>query len=146
MIRTVVCEKEGCRGNSFFISNENEGLELICSECGEGYNMPINTDYRILSSCTECSRDIFKIFKDGEKGTLYAKCTECGGPPHKVYVDESGVQVSYEQKRIEELKDMINNISQRLESLEDKADLLGADQQVMQQSLGYIADFIQKNP
>lgn len=147
MIRTMVCEKEGCKGNSFFIDTEEDKILLTCGECGEKYIEDARThDYVMLSNCCRCNNDSFKIFKETKKPGLYAKCTTCGNPPDKLYIDESGTQVSYEQKKLEELKGLINRLGERLDDIEDKTDILGADQQVIQQSLGYIAEFVQKNP
>lgn len=145
MIRTMVCEKEGCRGNSFYIYTEESNLAIICSECGERYSLDVSYyDYLMLSSCSQCNNDTFKVFKDTEKEGVYAKCTECGNPPDKVYIDESGTQVSYEQKKLDEIKDVIYRLNERLALMENKIDILGVDQQVMQQSLGYVAEFVQK--
>ncbi|WP_040214853.1 hypothetical protein [Clostridium polynesiense] len=147
MIRTVVCEKEGCSGNSFYIYTEEKNLILICSECGDRYSFDVSfCDYVLLSSCCKCNNDTFKIFKDTEKESIYARCTECGNPPDKIYVDEGGTQVSYEQKKTDEIKDLIYRLNEKIEMMENKIDILGADQQVVQQSLGYVAEFVQKNP
>ncbi len=147
MIRTKVCEREGCRGNSFNICTEEDKLLLTCVECGEKYMEDAAIyDYVMLSNCCNCNNDSFKIFKETQKPGLYAKCTSCGNPPDKLYIDESGTQLSYEQKKLGELKDLISRLGERLDNIEDKADLLAAEQQVIQQSLGYIAEFVQKNP
>ena len=145
MIRTVVCEKEGCSGNSFSISMEEGKLNLWCRECKEKYTYDFPEEYLLMSSCTHCNNDAFKVFRNIKTSSVYCKCTECGNPPHMLYVDESGVQISYEQKKLEELKGILYRMNERLDSLENKADILSADQLIMQQSLGYISEFVQKS-
>ena len=39
MIRTVVCEKNGCSSNKFFIGSEEERLNLICAQCESRYSI-----------------------------------------------------------------------------------------------------------
>ena len=144
MIRTVVCEKEGCSGNSFSISMEEGKLVLWCRECKQKYTYDFPQDYLLMSSCAHCNNDSFKVFRNISSSSVYCKCTKCGNPPHKLYVDESGVQITYEQKKLEELKGILYRINERLDNLESMADGLSADQLIMQQSLGYISEFVQK--
>lgn len=42
MIRTVVCEKEGCSGNIFSIESEDGRLKLICKNCLSEYYLDTN--------------------------------------------------------------------------------------------------------
>ena len=42
MIRTVVCEKEGCSGNIFSIESEDGRLKLICKNCSSEYYLDTN--------------------------------------------------------------------------------------------------------
>ncbi len=61
MIRTVVCEKEGCTGNSFFIrSNDNNTLTITCNKCESTYTYE---DYH------------------NSANKIYSKCVKCGNPP-----------------------------------------------------------------
>ena len=41
MIRTVVCEKEGCSGNTFFIETQGNNLVLTCEHCKSKYEFDI---------------------------------------------------------------------------------------------------------
>ena len=41
MIRTVVCEKEGCSGNKFYIEHVDDKLYAICKECGNKYTFDV---------------------------------------------------------------------------------------------------------
>ena len=42
MIRTVVCEKEGCSGNTFFIETQGNNLLLTCAHCKSKYEFDIS--------------------------------------------------------------------------------------------------------
>ena len=82
MIRTVVCEKEGCSGNTFFIETQGNNLVLTCEHCKSKYEFDISYyDFIILSNCSKCNNDTFKVFRDTEKEGIYAKCVECGSTP-----------------------------------------------------------------
>lgn len=84
MIRTVVCEKEGCSGNTFFIETKENNLSLTCTNCKCKYEFDISYyDFIILSNCSKCNNDTFKVFRDTEKEGIYAKCVECGSTPEK---------------------------------------------------------------
>ena len=37
MVRTVVCQKEGCCGNTFYIETVDNKLQAICKDCGSKY-------------------------------------------------------------------------------------------------------------
>lgn len=37
MIRTVVCQKEGCSGNRFQIETIDNNIQATCRECGSKY-------------------------------------------------------------------------------------------------------------
>ena len=53
MIRTVVCEKEGCSGNTFFIETQGNNLVLTCEHCKSKYEFDISYyDFIILSNCS----------------------------------------------------------------------------------------------
>ncbi|QAA35082.1 hypothetical protein [Clostridium manihotivorum] len=143
MIRTVVCEKEGCNGNSFYINAEDNNLNIICKECGATYSFDISYyDFTMISNCSYCDNDTFKIFKDTEKEGIYAKCTKCGNPPEKVYIDTDGNQVSYNGKLLNDIKDMIYRLDQRASNLEDKIQGLQGSQELLEESLAYITKFM----
>ena len=107
MIRTVVCEKEGCSGKifwsspqtsvSFSIESEDGRLKLICKNCLSEYYLDTNYyDFIMLSICSKCNNDGFKIYRDTESNNVYLKCSKCGSPPEKIYIDVDGNQISYE--------------------------------------------------
>ena len=65
MIRTVVCEKEGCSGNTFLIETQGNNLVLTCEHCKSKYEFDISYyDFIILSNCSKCNNDTFKVFRD----------------------------------------------------------------------------------
>ena len=73
MIRTVVCEKEGCSGNTFFTETQGNNLVLTCVHCKSKYEFDISYyDFIILSNCSKCNNDTFKVFRDTEKEGIYA--------------------------------------------------------------------------
>lgn len=143
MIRTVVCEKEGCNGSRFYIRTENGNLYMRCKECGEEYCYDVSYyNYTMLSSCSNCNNDLFKIFKDTDREGIYAKCSECGNPPEKIYIDGRGIQVTYEQKKLDELANMIYKIDEKVNAIEDKLQSIKIEQDVLEESMAYINQFL----
>lgn len=143
MIRTFVCEKEGCSGNEFIIHNEGDRLYLICSQCDSKYNLDSNAqDFIMLSNCSSCSSDVFKVFRDLERDSIYAKCSKCGGVPEKIYIDSDGVQVSYEGKLLNDIKQTMNLVEQRIYNLESSFKDLESGQNILEQSLAYINRYL----
>lgn len=143
MIRTVVCEKDGCSGNRFYINTSNSLLEITCSECGSKYNVDVSyNDFIILSSCTKCDNYIFKVFKDTDNESIYMKCAECGEAPEKIYVDSDGMQVSYESKVLNDIKSTLKLVEQRMCNLEMKIQDLERGQDILEESLAYINRYI----
>lgn len=143
MIRTVVCEKEGCCGNKFYIRTVDNNLEVTCKECGSKYLFDVSYyDFVMLSNCSKCNNDTFKLFKDLEKEGIYAKCSECGEPPEKVYIDSDGIQVSYEGKLLHDIKELMYKLDQRVCNLEIKVDSMEHSQEVLEESLAYINKYI----
>lgn len=144
MIRTVVCQQEKCCGNRFYIKTSEGKLEAICKECGSKYELNNIEcyDYIMISSCSKCNNDTFKLFRDVESNRIYAKCTECGSPPEVIFVDSDGVQVSYEGKLLQEVRELINQLDQRVHNLEVKIDTMEHGQEIIEQSLAYINKYI----
>ena len=147
MIRTVVCEKEGCSGNIFSIESEDGRLKLICKNCSSEYYLDTNYyDFIMLSICSKCNNDTFKVFRDTEKEGIYAKCTECGGTPEKIYIDSDGIQVSYEVKLLNDIKELMYQLDQRICNLEVKLQDLEGSQGILEESLAYINRYlVEKN-
>lgn len=143
MIRTVVCQKEGCSGNKFYIENVDDKLQAICKECGNKYSFDVSYyDFVMISSCSQCNNDVFKLFRDIEKGGVYAKCTECGAPPEKIYIDSDGVQVSYEAKLLHDIRQLMNQVDQRVCNVELKIETMERGQEIIEESLAYINKYI----
>ena len=147
MIRTIVCEKDGCSGNEFMIETENGYLKLTCDKCKSKYEVDVSFyDFVILSNCSKCNNDKFKIFRDTETNNVYIKCTKCGDAPQKVYVDADGVQISYEAKLLNEIKESILLMERRLSTLEGKIQGVESGQAVLEESLAYINRYlVEKN-
>ena len=59
----------------------------------------------MLSICSKCNNDGFKIYRDTESNNVYLKCSKCGSPPEKIYIDVDGNQISYETKVLNDVKD-----------------------------------------
>ena len=56
MIRTVVCQREGCCGNKFHIETIDNNLEITCKECGSKYLFDVSYyDFVMLSNCSSCN-------------------------------------------------------------------------------------------
>lgn len=143
MIRTVVCQKGGCSGNRFFIQSDDDKVQLICNQCKSKYIIDVNHQECImLPNCANCNNNIFKVFRDVDKCSVYAKCTECGGEPQKIYIDSDGIQVSYESKLLNDIKGTMNLVEQRLHNLEIKIKDLERGQGILEQSLAYINRFL----
>jgi hypothetical protein len=121
IMRTIVCKKDGCSGNEFYIVTEDGKLKLTCKDC-----------------CEVCNNDTFKVFNNLEQQGIYAKCTKCGAPPDKIYVDDEGIQVTYETKLLQDIKQLMNQIDQRICNLDLKIDGLEKGQELLEESLAYI--------
>lgn len=143
MIRTVVCKKDGCNGNEFYIQTEDNKLKLTCKECGSIYYNNITCyDFIMLSNCEKCNNDTFKIFQDASKNSIYAKCTKCGSPPEKIFIDAEGIQVSYDAKLLQDIKQLMYQIDQRVCNLEMKLGDLEKGQELLEESLAYINKYM----
>ena len=139
MIRTVVCKKDGCKGNEFCIVTEDNKLKLTCKECGSNYYYDVsNYDFTMLSNCERCNNDKFKVFVDLDKKGVMAKCTKCGCPPEKVFIDAEGIQVTYEANLLQDIKKLMNQVDQRVCNLEMKIEGLEKGQELLEESLAYI--------
>lgn len=139
MVRTIVCKKDGCSGNEFHIVTEDNRLKLICKDCESTYYYDVSYyEFIMLSNCEKCSNDTFKVFNNLEKQGIYAKCTKCGSPPEKVFIDDEGVQVTYEAKLLQDIKQFMYQIDQRICNLEMKVDGLEKGQELLEESLAYI--------
>ncbi|MBE6052431.1 MAG: hypothetical protein E7212_00745 [Clostridium sartagoforme] len=143
MIRTVVCEKDGCIGNRFYLESQEDSLNLICANCESKYNIGAsNNDYIMIPNCSSCSNDTFKVYRDIEKDNIYIQCSKCGAAPEKVYVDLDGVQVSYERKLLSDIKQTMNLVEQRIYNLEVNVKDLERSQNILEQSLAYINRYL----
>lgn len=143
MIRTVVCEKDGCSGNRFYLESEEDNLKLICDQCESRYNIDVdNNDYIMMPNCPSCNNDTFKVYRDLEKNNIYVKCSKCGAVPEKIYVDLDGVQVSYEAKLLSDIKQIMNLVEQRIYNLEVNVKDLERSQNILEQSLAYINRYL----
>ena len=143
MIRTVVCEKEGCAGNSFYIKNVDNTLSICCVKCEGIENFEADKQqYIMLSNCCSCNNDTFKVFKDTESNRVYVKCIKCGNPPDQVYIDVDGNQVSYNTKILNDMREIVYRVDQTLQSLEKKVEALESGQELLEQSLAYVTKFV----
>lgn len=143
MIRTVVCQREGCCGNKFYIETIEDNLQATCRECSSKYLFDISFyDFTMISSCTSCKNDTFKLFRDIDKEIIYAKCSECGAPPEKMFLDSEGIQVSYEAKLLHEIKELMYQVDQRVCNLELKVEATERGQGIIEESLAYINKYI----
>ncbi|MGL5245864.1 MAG: hypothetical protein ACRC7R_11880 [Sarcina sp.] len=143
MIRTIVCEQDRCNGNKFYIKSKDDILTIVCTECNREYEFDVSYyTFTMLSNCCSCNNNTFKIFKDTDKEGIYAKCTECGNPPEKIYIDLDGNQVSYDVKVLNDVKEIIYKVDQRLCNLERKLEGLENGQELIEQSLAYVTKFV----
>ncbi|MGL5378493.1 hypothetical protein [Clostridium sp.] len=143
MIRTVVCQKEGCSGNRFYIQSEESKIQLICNECKTKQEIEVdNHDFMMMPNCSNCNNETFKVFRDVDKAGVYAKCTECGSEPEKIYIDPDGIQVSYEAKLLNDIKEIMYLVEQRIYNLEMNIQDLERGQGILEQSLAYINRYI----
>lgn len=146
MIRTFVCEKDGCSGNKFFIDSKEESLVLICAQCETRYNMDINNrEFLFLPNCSACNNDTFKAYKDLDKNSVYLKCSNCSEGPEKIYVDNDGNQISYEGKLLNDIRETMSIVEQRMHSLEVNIKNLEISQNILEQSLAYINNYLIEN-
>ena len=99
----------------------------------------------MLSTCSSCNNDTFKVFKDTESNNIYAKCIVCGNPPENIFIDADGNQVSYEAKILNDVKDIVYRVEQRINNLERDVESLGSGQVLIEQSMAYINQFLSEN-
>lgn len=143
MMRTVVCKKDGCSGNEFYISMEEDKIKAKCKECGSIYFFDSGIDdFNMLSTCSNCNNDVFKLFRDPQKDRLYVKCIECGAPPERVFIDDEGIQVTYQEKLLHDIKYLMQQIDQRVCNLELKVEGLEKGQELLEESLAYINKYM----
>ena len=77
MIRTLVCQREGCSGNQFYIESTENKIKAICRECKNVSEFDMdNYGLKVISSCSACKNDLFKLFHETETGKIYAKCSK----------------------------------------------------------------------
>jgi hypothetical protein len=143
MIRTVVCKKDGCSGNEFYIITEDNKLKLICKECGSNYYYDASDyEFTMLSNCEKCNNDVFKVFNNLGTQSIYAKCTKCGAPPEKIFIDDEGIQITYEAKLLQDIKQFMCQVDQRICNLEMKFEGLEKGQELLEESLAYINKYM----
>ena len=143
MIRTVVCEKEGCSGNEFLIESKDNEIVLKCSNCKQEHEIKLMVeDYKLVSNCSKCDNDKFKIFRDTENNEIYIKCIRCSGVPEKLYFDSDGNNVSYEIKLLNDVKNIINVLDQRVCSLESELRNIEVGQMTLEESIAYVNKFL----
>ena len=143
MIRTVVCHKEGCCGNKFFIETIDNKIKATCRECESEYLYDTGNDgYELLSTCESCKNDTFKLFRNINNNKIYAKCSECGDPPERIFVDPDGIQITYDTKLMHEIKQQLHTIDQRLCNLNIKVEDIERGQSILEESLAYINKYI----
>jgi Zn finger protein HypA/HybF involved in hydrogenase expression len=78
MVNTMVCEKDGCRGNRFKISVQRLKLVLICTECKGTQKYPREMNSNIPTICSACTGETFKVCKDVDKNEILFECMSCG--------------------------------------------------------------------
>lgn len=143
MIRTVVCHKDGCSGNNFFIETADGKIKAICRECGDKSEYELNdSGYYLISTCQVCRNEAFKLFIDTEKKKVFVKCVECGEAPEKIFIDEYGNQISAQEKYFIEIKENLFTMNQRMHNLEIKVDNMEKGQGILEESLAYINRYI----
>ena len=154
MIRTVVCEKEGCSGNTFFIETQGNNLVLTCEHCKSKYEFDISYyDFIILSNCSKCNNDTFKVFRDTEKEGIYADA--CADVLKEVIPTIDNLEralavdgsVEDLKKGIEmTIKELMYQLEQRICNVEVKLQDLEGSQGILEESLAYINRYlVEKN-
>ena len=143
MITTIVCREDGCDSNCFYVKDGDEKLQLTCTKCNKAWDITRNKRmFIMLSNCCSCTNETFKVFKDTENNDIFVKCVKCGNPPEKVYIDDDGVQVSYEIKVLNDMKYNLYKLNENLENLSDRIKNLESGQEILEQSLAYMTKFL----
>ena len=62
-----------------------------------------------------------------------------------MYKRQDGNQVSYESKILNDIKDMVYRVEQRISNLEREVESLGSGQVLIEQSMAYINQFLSEN-
>ena len=64
MIRTIVCQRDGCNGNAFYINSHDGEMSVVCKECNSEYKYETeNNSLLMLSTCSNCNNDTFRYLK-----------------------------------------------------------------------------------
>lgn len=117
MLITKVCEKEGCSGNRFKVNTEDKKLHIKCVKCGTVYNYTEEMDCIIAPSCSKCEGEEFKVNRDNKSGELYLNCVQCNNPPMRIYTDDNGKQISYDQIVLVSIKNRVDSLSEKLDQV-----------------------------
>jgi predicted nucleic acid-binding Zn-ribbon protein len=124
MLITRVCEKEGCSGNKFHVNTEDSKLNIRCVECGTVYDYLEEMNYITAPNCLKCDSEVFKVNRDNKTGDMFINCVECNNPPRRIYTDGCGNQISYDQIMLVEIKSAVDELAEKVDSLNEQVDRL----------------------
>ena len=123
-----------------FVNNTEE--KQLHSEMFGAFIKNIGPDPRSKIREWKTKKRIIDFFRDMEKGNVYAKCTKCGSPPEKIYIDSDGVQVSYETRLLHDIREIMKQVDQKVLNLELKIEMMEHGQEILEESLAYINKYI----
>jgi hypothetical protein len=142
MLITEVCEREGCKGNRFYISTDGNVVSVKCSDCGEEYEYSNKENIIVTPCCSKCDSELFKVFREKESDKVYFSCAKCGSIPRIVYVDEEGHQVSYEQLRVINIEKKLDELAKRIGELEEGFSELSYGTSSVSNTLEYVYNWV----
>lgn len=77
MLNTIVCKKDGCKGNRFKISVQRLKVLLICTECKNTEKLKREINAVIPTICSKCTGEVFKVCRNNEEKNIIFECTNC---------------------------------------------------------------------
>jgi len=118
MLEQLECRIDKCHCMNFRITDYARSIKLTCVACGERYYSSSKIDYIFLNSCSKCKNNTFNVYLDTVTGNILFTCLKCGQSPIKIYLDENGYKIPYNQYMIETLQYRIDILEKQLLELQ----------------------------
>lgn len=118
MYITRVCNK--CDNNKFLLKPDGTEFKVECSECHDIRDILSFEGQMAVPVCKNCNNSLFKFRREESKDNMSIDftCTECGEPISYIYIDDSGKEITYEERVILDSRKLIHRINEKVENLE----------------------------
>ncbi|MGL4773943.1 MAG: hypothetical protein ACRC2K_10290 [Clostridium sp.] len=155
---TLLCKE--CHETEFLLVSEMGKVKFKCKNCGDIKNqLKIGNDEIYAPRCS-CGGDVFKIRINKEEGSAIIQCKECNEIPEKKVLEEEPqvaitmAEISEENKSDDELKEIksllnelkneIIRVKNRVEELERKSIIESQKVQEVKGDYYYLEHIIKK--